>query len=57
MEVSGGKPYTDYGADGYFMPTGFPKNPWDRPGEGIDICLWPPYLFLQKQISSYRYYS
>jgi len=25
------KPYTDYGADGYFMPTGFPKNPWDRP--------------------------
>lgn len=25
------KPYYDYGADGFFMPTGFPSNPWDRP--------------------------
>ncbi len=24
-------PYTDYAADGYFMPTGFPTNPWNRP--------------------------
>jgi TonB-dependent starch-binding outer membrane protein SusC len=25
------KPYSDYGADGYFMPTGFPSNPFDKP--------------------------
>ena len=32
--ASGGqrwRPYSDYAADGYFMPTGFPTNPWDRP--------------------------
>ncbi|OQY95599.1 MAG: SusC/RagA family protein [Sphingobacteriales bacterium UTBCD1] len=24
-------PYSDYGANGYFMPTGFPSNPFDKP--------------------------
>lgn len=24
-------PFSDYGADGYFMPTGFPSNPFDKP--------------------------
>jgi len=44
-------PYSDYGADGYFMPTGFPSNPFDKP-ERIIISAFGRlvYTFNEKYI-------
>jgi iron complex outermembrane receptor protein len=44
-------PYNDYSADGYFMPTGFPTNPWDRP-ERVLISAFSRlvYTFKEKYI-------
>lgn len=40
-------PYSDYGADGYFMPTGFPTNPYDKP-ERVLISAFSRVVYTYK---------
>jgi TonB-linked SusC/RagA family outer membrane protein len=40
-------PYSDYGADGYFMPTGYPTNPFDKP-ERVLISAFSRVVYTYK---------